>query len=79
VTAKAREILRREHEQNLRENAYWLSSLELVYSHGLDPLVLQEFDRRVGSITPVNLRELARTVLDPGRYVRVVLMPEEGA
>jgi zinc protease len=77
VAAKAREILRREHEQNVRENSYWVSSLELVYSHGLDPLVLQEFDRRVSSITATNLRELSRRVLDPGRYVRVVLMPEE--
>jgi zinc protease len=77
VAAKAREILRREHEQNLRDNGYWLSTLQLVYSHGLDPKVLQEFDQRVETLTVMNLRDLGRTVLDPERYVRVVLIPQE--
>ena len=76
ITTKAREILRRDHEQDLRQNRYWLGSLGLVYSHDLDPLVLLGFEERLASLSAGNLRKLAAEVLDPGNYVRVVLMPE---
>jgi zinc protease len=73
---KAREILRREHEQNLKTNDYWLGILQLAYINELDPEVLLDFDARLQSITVKTLRELADETLDPENYVRVVLNPE---
>lgn len=77
VVAKVREILRRDHERDLRDNGYWLGSLELVYSHGLDPLELLGFDGRLASLEATGLRALAQKVLDSNNYVRVVLLPEK--
>jgi zinc protease len=77
VAAKAREILRRDHERNLRDNGYWLGSLQMVFSLGLDPLALLDFDQRLETLQQAELRRLARSVLNPERYVRVVLRPVE--
>ena len=74
---KVTEILRREHEQNLKTNDYWLGILQLAYTNDLDPRVLLDFDARLDSITVDSLREMAAETLDPDNYVRVVLSPEE--
>ena len=76
AVVRAREVLRRDHERNLRRNEYWRGSLELVHSHGLDPLVLLGFEERLAALQSGSLLELARRVLDPQSYARVVLMPE---
>jgi zinc protease len=73
---KVREILRREHEQNLKTNDYWLGILQLAYINELDPEVLLDFDARLDSITVATLRRMALETLDPESYVRVVLSPE---
>jgi zinc protease len=72
---KVKEILRREHEQNLKTNDYWLGILQLVYLHDLEPGVLLDFDTRLQSISVDSLREIAGETLDPERYVRIVLNP----
>ncbi|UCF99891.1 MAG: insulinase family protein [Spirochaetaceae bacterium] len=72
---KVREILRREHEQNLKTNDYWLGILQLAYINDLDPKVLLDFDARLKSITVDTLRNMAVETLDPNNYVRVVLNP----
>jgi len=74
---KVREILRREHEQNLRTNDYWLGILQLAYINDLDPEVLLDFDARLESISADALRSMAVKTLDPSSYVRVVLDPED--
>jgi zinc protease len=73
---KVKEILRREHEQNLKTNDYWRGILQLAYINELDPEVLLDFDSRLDSITVDALRKLAIETLDPSSYVRVVLSPE---
>jgi zinc protease len=74
---KAKEILRREHEKNLKTNEYWLGILQLAYINGLDPDVLLDFDERLDSISVDTLQGMARETLDPDNYVRVVLSPED--
>jgi zinc protease len=73
---KVKEILRREHEQNLKTNDYWLGILQLAYINELDPRVLLDFDARLSSITVDTLLKMAAETLDPENYVRVVLSPE---
>jgi zinc protease len=74
---KVKEILRREHEQNLKTNDYWLGILQLVYLNDLDPEVLLDFDARLESISGDTLQKMAVQTLDPSSYVRVVLNPED--
>jgi zinc protease len=74
---KVKEILRREHEQNLKTNDYWLGILQLVYLNDLDPEVLLDFDARLESISGDTLQKMAVQTLNPSSYVRVVLNPED--
>ena len=74
---KVKEILRREHERNLKTNDYWLGILQLAYINELDPEVLLDFDARLESISVETLQRMAVETLDPGNYVRVVLNPQD--
>jgi zinc protease len=73
---KVRELLSREHEQNLRENEYWLASLQLVYMNDLDPRELLSFDARVEALSRESLRQTAQQLLEPENCIRVVLLPD---
>jgi zinc protease len=73
---KAKEMLKREHEQNLKENDYWLGSLQMVYANDLDPRDLLGFDGRLDSITFDSIRQKAQDLLSMDRYVQLVLYPE---
>jgi len=72
---KVKEILRREHELNLKSNDYWLGILQLAYLNDLDPKVLLDFNARLESISADALQKMAVEILDPSSYVRVVLNP----
>jgi len=71
--AKVKEMLSREHEQNLRENGYWLGTLQMLSLNGLDPHAMLDFDKR---LTAQNLRAKAAELLRPDAYLQVVLYPE---
>ncbi len=75
---KAREATLRQHELGLRENGYWLGSLQFYDENGLDP------DEIPAGATPFfeslsldDVREAARRFLDEANTVRVVLYPED--
>jgi zinc protease len=75
-TAKVKEMLSREHEQNLRQNEYWLGSLQMLSMNDLDPRTMLDFDARLSGITLQSLRAKAVELLSPDRYLQVVLYPE---
>jgi zinc protease len=77
--AKVKEILKREHEQNLKLNDYWLGTLQLVYTNALNPLTLLEFDKRLDSITVESVHGMATELLHPDNYAELVLYPESGS
>jgi zinc protease len=76
TVAKVREAQRRRHEVDLKENGYWLQSLQAIYDRDDDPLSLLEFDALVDALTVERLRDAARRYLDRERYVLGVLNPE---
>lgn len=73
---KVKEQERRGRETNLRENGYWASQLMFADQSGSDPRFLTDFGL-IDSVTAEELMEGARRWLDTGRYVQVVLLPEE--
>jgi zinc protease len=75
--AKVKEMLSREHEQNLRENGFWLGSLQMLALNGLDPSVMRDFDARLATITAQNLKAKAVELLKKDAYLQVVLYPED--
>lgn len=74
-TDKVREIRRREREVNLKENGWWLSLLEWVDKHEVDPLLILD-DSVVEGLTPEDVRRAAAW-FDTTNYARFVMLPEE--
>jgi zinc protease len=74
---KVRETDLRSYQENLKENRFWLASLQFYDEHGEEPIPLKEgpeaFLQRLSSEM---IREAAQTYLDADRYVKVVLYPE---
>jgi zinc protease len=76
---KAREIERRELETALKQNPYWLGSLQTVHMLGWDPASIARRPQRIDLITPDSLRAAFTRYFPLGRYTAVSLFPEKPA
>lgn len=74
---KVREIQRRERETGLKQNNFWLSSLEFYYEHNEDPIQIIQLDERLKWLTVDFIRDAARQYFDTTTYFKAVLMPEK--
>jgi zinc protease len=75
---KVKETLRRDHETNLRQNAYWLSRLTSAAVQGFAPDDLLDVQTLTEQLTVEGIAETARVHMPRDRYVRVSLLPEGG-
>ncbi len=74
---KVRETSLRSHETNLRENGYWLRSLQYADRYTQDPrLILEGSANILATFDEETIQQAARAYLNPQRYARFVLMPE---
>jgi zinc protease len=73
---KVKETLRRDHETNLRQNAYWLSRLTSAAIQGYAPDDLLDVPAFTDQLTVESIAETARLHMPRDRYVRVSLFPE---
>jgi len=75
---KISETARRGLEENLRENGYWLSSLEYVDTYDQNPYnILVGSTEYYEQLTPAQISEAAKKYLDTDNYAQFVLVPEE--
>ena len=75
--ANAREQSFRSWETGMKENSYWLSSLEFYLSNDLDPgRILINPATVLEDVTKADIAEMARMVLREDEFVRVTLYPE---
>ncbi len=75
--AKVQEQDRRAREVQLRENGFWLASLESHLWDGLDPRLILDFDSLVDGLSPEAIRVAAERWIDRDRHIEVILVPEE--
>jgi zinc protease len=75
-TDKVQEIQRRQRETDLKENGFWLGSLELYYTYGLDPRLILDHDALVARVTPENLKLISQRYLTSDNYTQAILYPE---
>ena len=74
---RARETSRREHEEGMKQNGYWLSRLQAAKLLGLDPVAhILEREQRIQSVTAANVREMFTKYFPMNRYTVVTLVPE---
>jgi zinc protease len=73
---KAQEIERRELETALKQNPYWLGSLQTVHMLGWDPTSIARRQKRIETITRDSLRAAFVRYFPLDRYTAVSLFPE---
>lgn len=63
------EYLHRSHEENLKKNNYWMSSMQRLARYGLD--YVTDYDSAVDSISTADIQAFANTVLRSGNHLTV--------
>jgi zinc protease len=77
---KAREKIKRERENNLRENEFWQGTLKSYYvNKNGDFKTFGEYNSVVDGLTPKSLKITAKRTFDFKNFISVALMPEEPA
>ncbi len=72
----AQEIQRRNMEDNLKKNNFWIGSLQHIYRYKASMDLLVHPDEFTKKITSQELKRVASEYLDTDNYLRVVLYPE---
>lgn len=75
---KVKETQRRSRETNLKQNGYWLNTLQFYHQHGVDLTEVLEFDSYVNQLKSEDIQKAAQLYFDLDNYVKVVLLPESG-
>ncbi len=75
---KVKEILRASREEQLRTNHFWTGQIEAALQRGEPLNEINRIDGRLETLTLEQVVEAAGRYLTPDRYIRVVLLPEDG-
>ncbi|MCY4108786.1 MAG: insulinase family protein, partial [Chloroflexi bacterium] len=73
-----KELLRTPREEQLRENSFWVNQIEATVQRGETFTEVGGFEDRLDALTLEEVAAAARRYVTDDRYVRVVLLPEEG-
>jgi zinc protease len=79
LTSRAQESARREHETALKQNGFWLGSLQSAKLMDRNPLSILDREKRIAGVTPAILQEIFRKYFPLERYTVVTLRPEKPA
>jgi zinc protease len=60
----------------MRENGYWMSSLQNAFFNNNNPEDILSYESRVNALTTADLKEAAKRYFDMNNYLQVVLYPE---
>ena len=74
-----KETEKRELETSLRQNGYWLNSLQAVHILGRDPRRIPQRSERTDSLTKDNIHAMLQKYFPLDRYTVLTLMPEARA
>lgn len=77
--AKVRELRRRSHETNLKDNGFWLRELERAYTYGDDPKQIPDIAAMTEKVSSERVRAAAKKYITTKQYVLGVLKPETSA
>ena len=73
---KVQEMQLRNYEKSLKENRFWLNTLNRYYFRKHDPLIILTFPELVETLSVESVQDAAQKYLDENHYVRVILYPE---
>lgn len=73
---KVKEKLRKDNEEQLKNNDYWLSTLSYSFIENYDPRWILNYESRVNALTTADIQKTAQKYLDMKNYIKAVLNPE---
>ena len=65
------------YRKGMRENGYWMASLQNAFFNDSNPEDILKYEERVQALKPSDLKEAAKRYFDMNNYVQVVLYPEK--
>jgi zinc protease len=65
------------YRKGLRENSYWMASLQNAFFSNSNPEDILAYEQRVNALTTADLKEAAKRYFDMNNYLQVVLYPEK--
>jgi zinc protease len=74
---KVKASLLRAYRKGMRENGYWMGSLQNAFVNDTDPEDILKFEQRLAAVSPDDIRQAAQRYFDMNNYVQVVLYPEK--
>ncbi|MBX3229292.1 MAG: insulinase family protein [Labilithrix sp.] len=76
---KIKEMRKRAHETDLKENSFWLRELERAYVYGDDPKQIQDISAMTEKVTSDRIKAAAKKYLSKTQYILGELKPETTA
>ena len=74
---RAKESARREHEEGMKQNGYWLSRMQGAKMLGLDPVThFLEREKRIANVNVASVKDMFVKYFPMNRYTIVTLLPE---
>jgi zinc protease len=74
---KVKEILKREHETQIKENNYWLNVIN-QYSYNGEPITqILEFDKQLAKVDNKSIQTAAKKYLNSDSFKQFILYPED--
>ena len=73
-----KELLQTPRQEQLRSNGFWLNRIVTTLQRGESFVEIFNFDERLDSLTLEQVSAAAQRYLPDDRYIRVVLLPEDG-
>jgi zinc protease len=75
---KTLENMRKEREEILRRNGFWMTVLRSYYYHGINIAAPENYDHILDAMTVESVRETARRMLKGADIVDITFVPRAG-
>lgn len=75
--AKVKETLKKQDQDQIKQNEYWLNSLSSSWIERDDPNWILEYSKKVDAITTADLQQAAKKYFNMQNYIKAVLNPEK--
>ena len=74
---KVKETLKKKYQENMKENIYWMRSLQGAIEYGSDPKDILTYEKRLDAVTAKEIKATAKKYFNMKNYVQAVLYPEK--
>ena len=73
---KAVRNLQKNVPENRLKNSYWMNGIEQWYKYRID--YITEYESAIESLTPDDVRNAAKEMLESGNFIEIIMRPESG-